>query len=99
VKLTSRCVACDATQREVSYTVPDYFNGTLRVFAVAVSDERVGIADARTLVRGDFVLSPNAPITVAPGDEFEVSVGVSNNVEGSGAKPTVRVELRTDGGV
>jgi uncharacterized protein YfaS (alpha-2-macroglobulin family) len=89
----------DATQREVSYTVPDYFNGTLRVFAVAVADERVGVADARTLVRGDFVLSPNAPTTVTPGDEFEVSVGIANNVEGSGPKPTVQVELKTDGGL
>ena len=89
----------DATMREVSYAVPDYFNGTLRVFAVAVADERIGVADARTLVRGDFVLSPNAPTTVTPGDEFDVSVGVSNNVEGSGAKATVQVELKTDAGL
>ncbi|MET0659394.1 MAG: alpha-2-macroglobulin [Steroidobacteraceae bacterium] len=89
----------DATPREVSYPVPDYFNGTLRVFAVAVADERIGVADARTLVRGDFVLSPNAPTTVTPGDEFDVSVGVSNNVEGSGAKAVVQVELQTDAGL
>ena len=57
--------------------MPDYFNGTLRVMAVAVADERVGVFDGRTLVRGDFVLSPNAPTTVTPGDEFDVSVGVS----------------------
>ncbi len=35
-------------------------------------------------MRGDFVLSPNAPTTVTPGDEFEVSVGVANNLVGSG---------------
>ena len=66
--------------------VPDYFNGTLRVMAVAVADDRVGVHEGRTLVRGDFVLSPNAPTTVTPGDEFDVSVGVANNVEGSGAE-------------
>jgi uncharacterized protein YfaS (alpha-2-macroglobulin family) len=63
------------------YTVPDSFNGKLRVMAVAVSPQRIGIAQGETLVRGDFVLSPNAPMQVAPGDEFEVSVGVANAVE------------------
>jgi alpha-2-macroglobulin len=89
----------DATPREVTYAVPDYFNGTLRVLAVAVSDERIGVADTRTLVRGDFVLSPNAPTTVTPGDEFEVSVGVSNNVSGSGVQARIDVGLQTDSGL
>ena len=30
----------DATARELRYSVPDYFNGTLRVMAVAVKDLR-----------------------------------------------------------
>jgi uncharacterized protein YfaS (alpha-2-macroglobulin family) len=38
-------------------------------------------------VRGDFVLSPDAPVTLAPGDEAEVGAGVSNNVTGMGDKP------------
>jgi uncharacterized protein YfaS (alpha-2-macroglobulin family) len=33
----------------------------------------------------DFVLSPYAPAFVAPGDEFTVSVGVSNNLEQAAA--------------
>lgn len=95
----SGIVDADATTRELKYTVPDYFNGTLRVMAVAVTDDRVGVHESRTLVRGDFVLSPNAPTTVSPGDEFDVSVGVSNNVEGSGAGATVAVTLETDAGL
>jgi uncharacterized protein YfaS (alpha-2-macroglobulin family) len=95
----SGIVDADATARELKYTVPDYFNGTLRVMAVAVTDDRVGVHESRTLVRGDFVLSPNAPTTVSPGDEFDVSVGVSNNVEGSGASATVAVTLQTDAGL
>jgi alpha-2-macroglobulin len=63
---------------DFDYVVPDSFNGKLRVMAVAVSAARVGIAQTETLVRGDFVLSPNLPMQVAPGDEFDVSVGVSN---------------------
>jgi uncharacterized protein YfaS (alpha-2-macroglobulin family) len=89
----------DAAAREVEYTVPDYFNGTLRVLAVAVADDRVGVHDSRTLVRGDFVLSPNAPTTVTPGDEFDVSVGVANNAEGSGATAQVAVAIATDKGL
>lgn len=71
-------------ESEVSYSVPEDFNGQLRLMAVAVAGERLGIVESHTTVRGDFVLSPNAPAMVAPGDEFEVSVGVANNVEGLG---------------
>ncbi len=84
----------DATVHTLKYDVPDYFNGTLRILAVAVADDAIGVQDTRTVVRGDFVLSPNAPTTVTPGDEFEVSVGVANNLSGSGpnAQVTVGVE-------
>jgi uncharacterized protein YfaS (alpha-2-macroglobulin family) len=81
-------------QRQLSWSIPDYFNGTLHVMAVAVNDESIGTADQTLLVRGDFVLSPNAPLTVTPGDEFEVSVGVSNNVAASGPQAAVMVALR-----
>jgi hypothetical protein len=80
-------------EREFGYTVPDHFNGTLRVMAVAVSEGAVGVAQARALVRGDFVLSPNLPLAVAPGDQFDVSVGVSNNVAGSPADAPVQLTL------
>ena len=86
----------DTTARNLEYTVPDYFNGTLRVMAVAVADDAIGVAENRTLVRGDFVLSPNAPTTVTPGDEFEVSVGVANNLAGAGANAQLTVALKTE---
>lgn len=81
--------------RELSWTVPDYFNGAVRVMAVAVSDDTIGTFEKKMLVRGDIVLSPNVPTTVTPGDEFEVSVGVANNVSGSGANAAVKVGLKT----
>ena len=74
---------------EFTWTVPDSFNGSLKVFAVAVDDTTIGIAQTETVVRGDFVLTPNMPAVVAPSDEFEVSVGVANNVAGSGAANVV----------
>lgn len=91
----SGIVNADATPRELTYRVPDYFNGTLRVIAVAVSPDAVGVAQKPATVRGHFVLSPNAPTTVAPGDEFEVSIGVANNIEGSGPSPDIKLELAT----
>jgi len=72
--------------REFTWTVPDDFNGKLRVMAVAVRADKIGITQNATTVRGDFVLSPNVPNMVAPGDEFEVSVGVANNLTGLGGK-------------
>ena len=80
---------------DFSYTVPETFNGSLRVMAVSVAEGAVGVTQASTLVRGDFVISPNAPLAVAPGDEFEVSVGLSNNVKGSGASPAVTLALKS----
>ncbi len=89
----SGVVDAGAETKTLHWTVPDYFNGRLRIMAVAVNDASIGTAEQATLVRGDFVLSPNAPLTVTPGDEFDVSVGVANNIETSGANPAVDVSI------
>ncbi len=82
-------------EKDLQYTVPDYFHGKLRVMAVSVSPGLIGTAENATTVRGDFVLSPDAPTTLAPGDEAEIGVGVSNNVTGMGDKPmAVSVTLK-----
>ena len=82
--------------KDLTYTVPDYFNGKLRVMAVAVSPDRVGTYEGATTVRGDFVLSPNVPTTLAPGDEVDISVGVANNLTGLGGKQVpVAVTLKS----
>lgn len=91
----SGIIDSDTEDKEVTYQIPDSFNGTLRVMAVAVAADAVGVWSKKALVRGDFVLSPNVPTVVAPGDEFEVSVGVANNVVGSGASAKVTVQLQT----
>lgn len=83
----------DEQEREYSIEVPDYFNGSLRVMAVAVSQEAIGVTRKDTTVKGPFVISPNAPVVVAPDDEFEVTVGVSNNLEGSGDNAAIQVLL------
>jgi uncharacterized protein YfaS (alpha-2-macroglobulin family) len=73
------------------YNVPDYFNGTIRTMAVAVSPDKIGAAEKKSVVRGPFVIHSSLPLFAAPGDIFDVSVTVANNVEGSGKKAGVNV--------
>jgi uncharacterized protein YfaS (alpha-2-macroglobulin family) len=68
--------------RDFRYTVPDYYNGRLRIVAIAVSSRHAGVTETDTEVKGDFILTPNVPAMVAPGDEFSVTVGVFNNTSG-----------------
>jgi len=77
--------------RELRYRVPDYFNGTLRVMAVSVSDAAIGAGEDRALVRSTFIISPNAPMMAAPADEFEISLTVTNNQKGAGENGKVRL--------
>jgi uncharacterized protein YfaS (alpha-2-macroglobulin family) len=91
----SGIVDADTVQREVVYDVPDFFDGTLEIMAVAVSSETTGSASHETLIRGPFVIMPSAPVLAAPGDEFEVGVTVANNVEGSGADAEISLRAQT----
>jgi hypothetical protein len=90
----SGILAADATERTVSYRVPDYFNGTMRIMAVEVSGNAIGVQETRTLVRNHFVISPNVPTVVTPGDQFEVGVSVMNNQLAGGKDTSVRIALK-----
>jgi alpha-2-macroglobulin len=81
--------------KTLSYTVPDTFNGKLRLMAVAVTADKIGVFEGGTQVRGDLILSPNVPYALAPGDEFTVSVGVFNNLRAPG-KAAVQLKLDAD---
>lgn len=80
-------------QQQLVYKVPDYFNGRLRIIAVGAGRGAVGAAENTTIVRGPFVLTPNVLTATAPGDEFEVTLGVANALEGSGDDAKVNVEV------
>ncbi|MFO8603613.1 alpha-2-macroglobulin [Legionella pneumophila serogroup 1] len=83
----------DSADRQLTYQIPDYFNGSIRVVAVAVANDSVGSREVSAEVRGDFIISPNVPTFVAPGDEFEISATVANNIKDSGEHAQVEVEL------
>ncbi|MDZ4404365.1 alpha-2-macroglobulin [Prosthecobacter sp.] len=68
-------------RREVTYQVPDYFAGSLKIMAVSVAAEKIGQSEIQSTVRGPFVLTPNVPVFAAPGDEFTVSLTVANNLD------------------
>lgn len=73
-------------KKQFDYQVPDYFNGKIRVMAISVTPDKIGKAQTSATVRDNFIMTPNVPSMVAPGDEFDVSVGVSNNLEGLNGK-------------
>lgn len=79
--------------KEFTYTVPESFNGSLRIMAVTVNDDAVSAATASTLVRGDLILLPNVPVAMSPGDEVEIGVGVANQAKGSGKEAPVALTL------
>lgn len=89
----SGIVDTDAQPRELTYDIPDYFNGLLHVMAVAVADNAVGSTDKSLTIRGDFIITPNTPTFVAPGDEFEITASVANNLKGAGSQANVDVTL------
>ncbi|MBV1911385.1 MAG: hypothetical protein KUG78_18985, partial [Kangiellaceae bacterium] len=78
-------------ESKVSFDVPDTFAGELRIMAVAVSENAVGATRTSSIVRGPFVISPNLLTHAAPGDEFIVTVGVANIIEGSGKAAPVEL--------
>jgi uncharacterized protein YfaS (alpha-2-macroglobulin family) len=85
--------------REFSYTVPESFNGSLRVMAVVVNDQTVAATSTQTTVRGDLILLPTVPASLAPGDEIDVGVGVANQIAGSGKEAPIALKLAVTGGL
>ncbi|MGH8047726.1 MAG: alpha-2-macroglobulin family protein, partial [Chthoniobacterales bacterium] len=65
-------------EHTVTYDVPDYFNGTLRVMAVAYAPSAVASTQCDSLVRSRYVITPSVPTVAAPGDVFDVGVTVNN---------------------
>jgi len=74
------------------YSIPNYFNGTIRVMALSVNENQVGVTDAKVISQGDFVIQPQAPYYVSPGDEFVATSLVANNLKGSGKDAEITVE-------
>jgi len=80
--------------QQVGFEVPNTFAGELRVMAVAVSEEAFGSTSTSSIVRGPFVISPNVLTAAAPGDEFDVTVGLANIIDGSGKNAEITLDIK-----
>ncbi|MCU1728386.1 alpha-2-macroglobulin family protein [Pseudomonas sp. 7P_10.2_Bac1] len=80
-------------QGEISVNIPD-FNGELRLMAQAWTDDRYGMAQAKTVVAAPLVAELAAPRFLAGGDETRLALDVSNLTD----KPQkLDVTLNVDG--
>ncbi len=79
--------------RTLHYKIPDYFNGNMRVMAVAVSDKTMGAAESVAYVKGDIIISPNVPTFVAPTDVFTVGLSLANNIKDSGKDAKIKLTV------
>lgn len=73
------------TPGEIKFNLPEYFNGAVRVFAVATNTTAMGSADTTVTVQSPVVISMSTPTVVAPGDKFDISGVISNLTDGTGA--------------
>ena len=94
VALQSAPVTLNAQgEGEVSVDIPD-FNGELRLMAQAWTDDRYGMAQAKTVVAAPLVAELAAPRFLAGGDETRLALDLSNLTD----KPQkLDVKLSADG--
>ncbi|WP_095109533.1 alpha-2-macroglobulin [Pseudomonas sp. Irchel 3E20] len=94
VALQSAPVTLNAQgEGEVSVNIPD-FNGELRLMAQAWTDERYGMAQAKTVIAAPLIAELSAPRFLAGGDQTKVALDLSNL---SGKAQKLQVQLSAEG--
>ncbi|MCQ9425227.1 alpha-2-macroglobulin family protein [Pseudomonas sp. LJDD11] len=78
---------------EVSVDIPD-FNGELRIMAQAWTDERYGMAEAKTVVAAPLIAELSTPRFLAGGDQTSVALDLANL---SGKAQKLDVQLFAEG--
>ena len=78
---------------EVSVNIPD-FNGELRLMAQAWTDDRYGMAQAKTVVAAPMVAELAAPRFLAGGDQTRLALDLSNLTD---TPQTLAVQLNAEG--
>jgi uncharacterized protein YfaS (alpha-2-macroglobulin family) len=82
--------------QEVTYTVPDFFDGSIRVMAVADATDGEGSVQMDTAIHGPLIITPQAPLAAIPGDEFIATTSLTNASEGD---LDTDLRLETEGGL
>jgi uncharacterized protein YfaS (alpha-2-macroglobulin family) len=96
VDLFAEPVAFDAQGKATLHVqVPD-FNGSLRLAALAYTDERFGNADGNVTVRAPLVVEPSTPRVMAGGDKAQISLDLKNL---SGKDGVAKISVKTNDSV
>ncbi len=66
---------------KISFPIPTYYNGNLRIMAVAVNDTAFGSAQENVIVKNDVVIQPQMPLMASPKDRLEASVMLANTTD------------------
>jgi alpha-2-macroglobulin len=80
----------------LTYPIPDFFDGSIRIMAVADAIDGEGSVQADTMIHGLLIITPQAPLAAIPGDEFVATTSVIN---ASGGDVDTDVRLETEGGL
>lgn len=95
VAFWSGTVDSDSTPKTVRFRVPDYFNGSLRIMAVAAAYDKVGSAEKNTNVQSYFTIQPNIASFIAPSDTLTVTAAITNGLKEDDQGTTTTVTLAT----
>jgi len=68
-------------EKIVEYQVPDFFDGTLRLMAVAFGVDGAGATQTDSIVRTPIVITPQIPVFAAPNDHFFATATLTNTTD------------------
>ena len=83
------------SKETVTFDIPEYFNGSIRVFAIAANDDSVGSADTETRVQSPIIISTTTPVVVAPNDTFDINTIITNMTNGTTATAMADIVAET----
>lgn len=83
--------------KEITFDIPEYFNGELSIYAIAANTGAVGGDKTTSKVKSPVVISIAAPTFVAPTDEFVVNTIISNLAPNSGEDASVKANATITG--
>lgn len=81
---------------EVPLEIPEY-TGRLRIMVTAATEDRFGAADGFVRVTDPYVITPNLPLALAPGDTFLVTVPLYDGRDETSTPGPVTLELTMSG--
>lgn len=87
------------TAGEIKFDIPEYFSGSLKIYAVATNSNALGSANTETTVKYPLTISINNPLTVAPDDIFDINATISNMTKNSGDKANVSATAKVTNGI